>query len=192
MAPQVDWDNVIDDNTLPEATYELEIEALKRTQSKAGALMYAGEFRVADGPHKGRMYFEYFNIGSADDPNADKPETVNKSMGVTALKKVFLASQAPLILDLDQMCQAAQGQHVLALIERFQDDGKRNAAYRGTWRNRVHKWMKVGERVADGGAGGPGARAVAQPQAGGTVTLPSGQQVSRAEYARLMAEQNKD
>jgi hypothetical protein len=145
MGRNFDFTGVPDSNLLPAGMYEVEIESLEERQSKAGTLMYAGVYRVAEGPHTGTPIFDYFNIGNAEDPNADDPETFKNSIGARQLRRLIKAAGITLGA-FDETITALVGQHVMLSVDQQIDDGKRDPKYKGTIRNRIVGTYSLGER----------------------------------------------
>ncbi len=140
---------------LPKDIYDLTIESIEETRANAGTLMYKGTFRVVEpAAFAGSPYWENFNIGSADDPNAEDPETWKRSIGAQILGRVIDAALVPRSNDVDTDIAAATGQRILASIE--QEIETKEGPYKGRVRNKVVRWYKRGE-AAVGSAGAPAA-----------------------------------
>lgn len=181
MGRQVDWTDVPDSNILPEGLYVCEIESIEEKQSRSGKLMYHGTFRVADGVMKGSPLFEYFVIGSDDDPNADQPQTWKAAIGSRRLKAVFRAAQVPDDRDIDNRIAVAVGQRLIAAVQQETDQKKTNAdgspnSFFGNIRNKIGAFYSTAERAA--GPTAPAAAPAASDPSAGNKSKPLAKPVS--------------
>ena len=106
------WDEIPDSReALPGGNYLLEIESIdeKRTRDK-NKVAYQATYRVVEGPFVGAMLYEWHNIGSDADPEADDPRTVKEAIGTKTLKQLFKAANVPLsTTDIAVMAANARG-----------------------------------------------------------------------------------
>ena len=161
-------------DVLPEDIYVLSIDEIAEMATKEGnKLMYLTTFRVDEGTYTGAPHYEYFVVGSVQDPNADDQETWKASMGAKRLRKLFAMAGVPVKGgDIDEMIATATGQKITAVITQEVDDGARDPRYKGRVRNRLGSMYRYGER-APGNSTGPkaaptsttGSTAVAPPKA---------------------------
>jgi hypothetical protein len=147
------WDpeSIPDTTHLPQNHYTLSIDALDEQTSKGGKLMYQGTFRVADGPEVGAPLYEYFVVGSDDDPQARDPQTWAKSIGARRMKRLFKAAGVANTPDLDAMIAAAIQQRFVCLVTEDVDDGARDPKYKGRLRNRLGNMYPLGSEPASNG-----------------------------------------
>jgi hypothetical protein len=202
MGRTVNWDEVPDSTLLPQELYEFEVEDLTEETSKAGHLMYRGVFRVTSDKFTGTPLFDYFTVGTAEDPTAADPLTWKNSFGVRRLKRLFKATQVPMSPDVDEMVEAVKQQRFVGAVSQEVDDGVRNAQYKGVKRNRIDAMYPVGAAkptavaatpapVAPKAAPAAKTPARAAVKAAPTVPCPyCGEAVARNGYVQHVAEQH--
>lgn len=155
MARTVNWDDIPDSTLLPQDLYEFEVEDLTEETSKKGKLMYRGVFRVVQPTaFAGAPIYDYFAVGTDDDPTAQDELTWKNSIGVRRLKRLFKAAQIPMTPEIDEMVETAKGQHFVGSVSQEVDDGTRDPKYAGVKRNRIDAMYPVGTRLP--GAAGSG------------------------------------
>lgn len=119
MSRQVpSWDDIPQTRrTVPAGLYLCEVEALEEGRSREKSkLMYKASYQIVDGLHTGTPLYEYHNIGSDDDPNADDPLTWRNAIGTRTLRDLFTACAVPLLTDMDKMCVTARGQRFVQQV----------------------------------------------------------------------------
>lgn len=134
------WDDIPDDNVLPEGTLHMRIDSLEDGMSGTGKRMFRAQFSVvAPIEFAGQKHFENFVTGSEENPTAILPGTVGSRM----LKKCLSAAQVPANNDIVALCNAATGAELLMNMVIFEEpDGQ----YKGQKRNRVSGWLRLGDR----------------------------------------------
>lgn len=167
MGRQVNWDDVPDSTILPQNIYEAQIESVTEKQSKQGRLMYQVVYRIVGGAYDGTPLYDYFSIGTEDDPNGDDPETWKASFGVRRMKRMIRAAGVALSSDVDESLMAATGQHLMLTVDQETDDGSRDPKYKGAVRNRIAAVYPMGEREAPAA---PAAKAASTPKAAPAAT----------------------
>jgi hypothetical protein len=102
--------------------------------------MYRAQYSIAEPePYVGYPQYDYFVIGTADDPQAEDPETWKNSIGARQLKRMFKAAQVPMSDDIDEMCAVATGQQLIAVVGQ-------QITKRGTPMNQINGYYALGER----------------------------------------------
>jgi hypothetical protein len=157
-ARSINWDEIPDSTLLPQDLYTFEVDDLTEETSKKGKLMYRAVFRVTDGNYTGTPLYDYFSIGSDEDPTASEPSTWTNSIGARRMKRLFKATQIPMTSDIDEMVENVKQQRFVASVAQEMDDGLRDPKYKGVKRNRIDGMFPLGTRIA--GGNGP---AVAPP-----------------------------
>lgn len=106
------WDEIPDTREAPPGgNYLCEIEVIeeKRTAEK-NKLAYQAMYRIVEGPFTGTVLYEWHNIGSDNDPEADDPRTLKEAIGTRTLKQLFKAANVPLsTTDIVAMAANARG-----------------------------------------------------------------------------------
>jgi len=138
----VNWDDIPDSGIVPSGYYQVAIDALEASYSKQKhTLMYKGTFIVQEPQEYVNFYiFDYFSLGSEEDPNAQDQELRRRSFGFQKLKGLFKALDIPLDEKLDTMCRTAEGQQVMLKMTLGKDRET------GNDRNQVSRYMPLGER----------------------------------------------
>ena len=159
------WDDIPESRrVLPRGLYLLTVESIDEGRSREkNKLMYKAVYTVADGPQAGTALYEYHNIGSDDDPDAEDPLTWKNAIGTRSLRDLFRACAIPMLTDMDKMCATARGQRFMQQVDESVEplrrrDGTTNQ-YAGKPRNDLGPKYRVGERTA---AAQPGRAAVAE------------------------------
>lgn len=163
MGRNVNWDEIPDSTLLPEDLYLCEVDDCTEEATRQGArLMYRTTIRVVEPPaFAGTPLYEYFVIGTPDDPSASEAETWKNSVGARRLKRLFKATMIPLSPDVDEMVETLKGQRFVAQVGQEVDDGVRDPKYKGVKRNRINGMYTVGtQRI---GAGAPASEPEAKP-----------------------------
>lgn len=162
MGRTMPWDEIPDNQTVPEGVYEAEIEDIEETETRNGAkLMYHVTLRVTG--HKKHAEFanmplhEYFVIGSDDDPEAEEATTWKKLGGIR-FKKFLQSCGITEGSSVNKLISAAKDRKVLVTVKIEEDD-------QGTMRNRCGKFYALGEAEVggDGGDNGKGKKKPAAP-----------------------------
>lgn len=153
------WEEIPDSNIVPDGVYSCQGALLEETRSQAGKLMYKSQMTVQEPiDYKGITFFEYFVIGSDEDLEALQPITWKTSIGARRMKSLFKAAQLPQVQDIDQLVASFAGSIFLSLVTmQIEKEGD----YKGTPRNRLNAFYKVGERSVglEQGSKGPAAAA---------------------------------
>lgn len=140
-------DEIPDQNVWPSGIVQLEVEELEETQSKSNKLMFTATFKGVLPPDVENIpHFEYYVIGSDDDPQAQDVKTWKKSMGAQQLKKLLRALQVPLVDDLHQAIAMAKGKQ--ALVTTTQVTETAEGEYKGRIRCNLGRFFALGERQA--------------------------------------------
>lgn len=171
MARSIDWDQIPDSTLLPQDLYEFEVEDLTEETSKKGKLMYRGVFRVVQPANfAGAPIYDYFAVGTDDDPTGQDDLTWKNSIGVRRLKRLFKAAQIPMTPEIDEMVETVKGQHFVGSVSQEVDDGLRDPKYAGVKRNRIDAMYPVGTRLPGSADAAPIAApaAVAPPRPAAT------------------------
>lgn len=144
MGRAVNFDAVPDSNVVPEGLYQTQIESFEEKSSKSGKLMYLLTFEIMEpAEYAGQKLFEYFVIGSDEDPDGAEEATWNKAVGAQRMKQVLKKSQVPMDTDMDNIAAAAvQSQQVINVIQQVDEEGE----YKGTIRNRIRGFYGLGEK----------------------------------------------
>jgi len=133
---------------VPDGAYALQIVEAIETETAggegsvlpAGCLMYRAQYSIAEPePYVGYPQYDYFVIGTTDDPQADDPETWKASIGARQLKRMFKAAQVPMSDDIDEMCAMAVGQQLIGVVGQ-------QVTKRGTPMNQINGYYALGER----------------------------------------------
>lgn len=153
MGKAVNWDAVPDSNVVPDGTYLVSIAEINEQQSKSGKLMYNARLEIVEPEDfAGMGVFEYFVIGSDEDPDGDQEATWIKSIGARRIKNLFKAAQVPMDSDMDNIIAAAlQAQLVISVSQNIETEGD----YKGRVSNRIGAFYPLGSRevgVAQGEA----------------------------------------
>jgi hypothetical protein len=138
----VNWDDIPDSGIVPSGYYQVGIDALEAKFSKTKhTLMYQGTFIVQEPQEYTNYYiFDWFPLGTEEDPNAQDPELRKRSFGFQKLKGLFKALDIGLDPSLDRMCRQAEGQIVMMKMTLGKDRETNND------RNQVSRYMALGER----------------------------------------------
>jgi hypothetical protein len=157
MGRQVEWDSIPDSTLLPDDLYMIEVDSLTEETSKKGYLMYRGTLRVVEPvAFAGTPLYEYFSIGTADDPTGSEASTWKNSIGAKRLKRLFKSTLIPLTNDVDQMIEQVVGQRFVGAVGQEEDDGTRDPKYKGVKRNKINAMYPVGTHAPGAGAGAGG------------------------------------
>lgn len=193
MGQTVDFNEIPDSQLLEPNMYPMEVDDLINTVSKAGNRMYKATLRVSEGPGEGVLIFDYFTIGSTDDPTASQQATWNAAPGARRLKQLLKALMVPLAGDIDSMVESAKGQKFIAKVDQKVDSGS-NPQYAGSRKNVISGFYPLGSRAT---AGTP----IAKPVAGGSGTVPKTatvacpyceEPVSKADYSGHVRSKHPD
>ncbi len=176
MPRPLPWDEIPDTNVVPGGLYPLLAVSLEEVRTKeANKLMYKACVQIMDEPRvqdfSGMLIFEQFVIGSDADPEANELNTWKKSFGARLLKQMINASQIPERADMDKICANFKDHQFIGNVSYSLDQSEE---YKGTPRNRVTSYYKMGEREVGidpksyaeykgGGAAGVSAPTVAAP-----------------------------
>lgn len=108
-------------------------------------LMYKATFKVQEPKEfAGVPYFDYYVIGSNDDPKAAEGATWLNSIGAKRFKRLAKAVLVPITDDMDGMISAIEDQRFLGDIGQEVDDGIKDPKYKGTKRNRLNAVHAIG------------------------------------------------
>ena len=150
------WDEIPDSRgALPGGNYLLEVESIdeKRTQEK-NKVAFQATYRVVEGPFAGAMLYEWHNIGSDSDPEADDPRTMKEAIGTKSLKQLFKAANVPLsTTDITVLAANARGtRFVQALGVKIEPAKKPNGEvnpFAGREQNTFMRKYRVGEAATE-------------------------------------------
>lgn len=134
------WNEIADDNVLPEGVFQMRTESLEDGQANSGKRMFRAQFSVvAPLEFSGTRHFENFVTGNDEAPTAILPG----AMGTKALKKYFVSAQIPQSESVGQICASAIGSEFLVTMTVVED---KDGPFKGTRRNRITRWWKLGEK----------------------------------------------
>lgn len=142
----VDFNEVPDSQLLEPNMYQMEVDDLIDTTSKAGNRMFKATFRVSEGTGEGVLVFDYFTVGNSDDPTASNQATWNNAPGARRLKQLLKALMVPLTGDISQMVESAKGQQFVASVQQKADSGS-DPKYAGSKKNVITSFYPLGSRA---------------------------------------------
>jgi hypothetical protein len=157
------WDEIPEGrDALPGGNYLVEIESIdeKRTAEK-NKIAYQATYRVAEGLFAGTMLWEWHNIGSDADPEADDPRTMKEAIGTKTLKQLFKAANVPLsTTDISVMAANARGARFVQAVGQKVEPANRPDGTANKYAGRISQTFirkyRVGEAAteapADSGA----------------------------------------
>lgn len=155
MAREVpSWDDIPESRrNLPRDLYLCTVESLEEGRSREkNKLMYKATYTVAEGPFSGTALYEYHNIGSDDDPEAEDPLTWKNAIGTRTLRDLFRATAIPMLTDMDKMCATVRGQRFMQQVDASVEPERRRDGTINPWagrsRNDLGPKYRVGERAA--------------------------------------------
>lgn len=173
--------SVVPDSTpiLPSGAYKFAIEKLEETVTgdnaqTPGAKMFVFHFRVVEPQAcEGLPYYERCVVGTADDLEAEEPDTWQKSVGARILKRIIKALGMEIgDYDSEELAAAVEAQEVIGVVAQNTQKG---GQYEGRVQNQSLGWYMVGEKEpgldAGNGATAPKAAAKAAPAKPVGVTL---------------------
>ncbi len=148
MPRQLPWDEIPDTNVVPGGLYPLKAVSLEEVRTRElNKLMYKVCVQIMDDPKvqdfSGMLIFEQFTIGNDTDPDANELNTWKKSFGARLLKQMINASQIPERADMDKICANFADHQFIGNVSYSLDQSEE---YKGTPRNRMTSYYKVGER----------------------------------------------
>ena len=167
MTRRPPWDDIPDTGMVPDGAYLIQIIDVPEAATKggedavlpAGCLMYrAVHWIVEPAQFTGMQLFDNFVIGTAEDPEAEDPETWKASIGARLFKQMLKKAQVPFGQDLDEMCLIAVGQQLIAVVGS-------QITKRGTPMNQIRSYYAVGERQVGIDASAPAVPKAAAPKA---------------------------
>lgn len=156
---------------MPKGAFLFSIENIEQGATNDGRFMVTTTYRcVEPEEYAGRLHFERYTFGNAQDPNADEPETIKKSRGAQAFKDHLLKAKVKPSNDLDKLAASAKDQVVGFVFREYTEkdvraDGSPNP-YAGEVRTRINKAFMQGEiplGEGDVGRGVPKPKVAAVP-----------------------------
>lgn len=143
------WDETSEESVFPDACVHFRIAALdlgysntKGDPDKVAKLMVKARFdALAPAPVAGMSHFEYYVLGTDENPQQPMPG----SMGSRQFKKLLTRAQVPKNNDMAALCQMATGAEFMASMVQYKEE---DGAYKGALRNRIADYHRVGEREA--------------------------------------------
>ncbi len=166
MTRRPPWDDIPDTGMVPDGAYLIQIIDVPEAATKgaegsvlpAGCLMYrAVHWIVEPAQFTGMQLFDNFVIGTVEDPEAEDPETWKASIGARLFKQMLKKAQVPFGQDLEEMCNIAVGQQLIAVV------GSQITG-RGTPMNQIRSYYAVGERQVGIDAQAPAVPKAAAPK----------------------------
>lgn len=157
MTDDIRLNEVPDSLLLPDDFYTLAVDEIEATESKAGRYMIRVVFKVAEGSYEGATLFDYFAIGTTEDPQAKRQDTWNQSSAARRLKRLTVACLVP-FGPVSQIIEALKNQRFSGRVVQEADRGT-DPKYAGQVRNRVAAMYALGT-------------APSRPIAGGAVPAP--------------------
>ncbi len=186
MPRQLPWDEIPDTNVVPGGLYPLKAVSLEEVRTRElNKLMYKVCVQIMDDPRvadfSGMLIFEQFTIGSDTDPEANELNTWKKSFGARLMKQMINASQIPERADMDKICAGFADHQFIGNVSYSLDQSEE---YKGTPRNRMTSYYKMGEREVGidpksfaeykgGGAAGVSVPVAASPPPAAPVPVPA-------------------
>jgi hypothetical protein len=148
MPRNLPWDEIPDTNVVPGGLYPLKGVSLEEVRTRElGKLMYKVCVQIMDDPRvqdfSGMLIFEQFTIGSDTDPDALELNTWKKSFGARLMKQMISASQIAERADMDKICANFKDHQFIGNVSYSLDTSEE---YKGTPRNRMTSYYKMGER----------------------------------------------
>lgn len=189
----VDFNEVPDSQLLEPNMYQMEVDDLVDTTSKAGNRMFKATLRVSEGTGEGTLIFDYFTVGSPDDPTAAQQATWNSSPGARRLKQLLKALMIPLAGEVSSMVEAAKGQKFVANVQQKVDAGGGDPKFAGTRKNVITAFYPLGSRAT--GAATPIAGGSPSPTVAKSLTLPCpycGEAVAKNAYSTHVSSRHPD
>lgn len=169
LATFKDWDQVQDNiAAVPSGRYLVVVESFEQEMSTTGKLMYTVQQRIqAPAAYKGMVLFERFVVGSAEDPEANDPQTwlSPRNVAVKRMKALFKGAALNTSQSITAMSRAILQKKVVAVVSIEVEpalDKKTGDAnkWAGQQRNRVDGYYKPGEADL---VAGPALTGVAPP-----------------------------
>ena len=156
------WDEIPDIDVLEAGDYLVRGNGLEDGLAGTGKRMFSAQIEVQEPDEaKGMFLFENFVTGSEEAPTSILPGT----MGTRRLKRMLTAAQIPATNNTDQICSGFEGALFGVRVSKYTEE---KGEYAGTERNKINKFMRVGEFQPQIGivTGGPAAAAqrVVAPQ----------------------------
>ena len=137
------WEETREDNVFPTSICHMRIESLEDgTAKSSGNRMFRARFScIAPTDLAGMSHFENYVVGTAENPQG-----INAgSMGTRQFKKLLAKAQVPPSNDIAQLMASGIGAEVLIQFNCYTED---SGEYKGTLRNRVVDYHRIGEREA--------------------------------------------
>ena len=146
---QVDWEDVPDNDLVPEAVYELMIRKIELGWTRTDKLALEVSYEVGGGELEGKaLRAETFTLGDHVDNRGELPETRRKVFGWMNLKRLCNACGVRYDLSLRQTAQQLEGSRFLAQVKVVTQpdknrDGSQNQ-YAGNQQNRITSYWPIG------------------------------------------------
>jgi ribosomal protein L44E len=147
----VPWNEVPDDNKLPNCIVLASLEALEKRETKpnensaGGKLMFVLTARIKQPkPLKGLQVSDNYVVGTDDDPEAEELDTLKASIGLKRMKRLWKASGADLDSNATPMklFKTVKGKDVVFEVTRTKQEKGRFA---GTYNNNIVAMYSVAE-----------------------------------------------
>ena len=148
MTVRPPWDDIPDTGMVPDGAYLIQVIEVGEGATKggedaklpAGCKMYRAVHWVVEPSQFAAMQlYDNFAVGTAEDPEAEDPETWKTSVAARLFKQLFKKAGVPFGSDLDEMRTMVAGQQLIAVV------GSQITA-RGTPMNQIRSYYAVGER----------------------------------------------
>ncbi len=137
------WDEIPDMNVLPGGTLHFNVDELTDDESSSGKRMFRARFSVVlPVEFAGMVHFENYVTGSDEAPKALLPG----SFGTRNMKAMMKAAQVPPNNDVALLCAGAANTQFLAKVSQVEE---KEGDYKGTLRNRINAYFRIGERQVE-------------------------------------------
>ena len=173
---QVDWEDVPDNDLVPEAVYELLVRKAELGWTRTDKLALEVSYEVGGGELEGKsLRAETFTLGDMLDPKGQLPETRRKVFGWMSLKRLCNACGVRYDQSLRATARELEGSRFLAQVKVVKQpdknkDGTDNQ-YAGVEQNRITSYWPIGhtppasasQALHQGSTGQPHGNGSAQP-----------------------------
>jgi len=151
------WEETPDQDVLEGGRYIMKGVKLEDGTASSGKRMFSAQMQVEQPEtYKGMMLFENFVTGTDENPL----DIVASSLGTRRMKKNLKAAQVPGSNSVAQMCKSYEGSLFGVTVSKYEE---KDGEYKGTLRNRIGAFWKIGERQpgidTETGGKGPAASA---------------------------------
>ncbi len=146
---QVDWEDVPENDLVPEAVYELLVRKVEMGWTKTDKLALEVSYEVGGGELEGKLLrAETFTLGDVVDSRGELPETRRKLFGWMNVKRLCNACGVRYDQSLRQTAHQLEGSRFLAQVKVVTQaeknrDGSQNQ-YAGIQQNRITSYWPIG------------------------------------------------